>query len=82
MPETGQEMTAKIALLQNIGFRGFFTTENYTYMLQGFTPNQYIIGFNLIIQETEFLEFMTPIMACTRPMGLKIPITLKKLGFN
>lgn len=46
MSEQDPGINAQLELLQRIGVRGFFMTEAYTCVLEGYTPGQYIFGFN------------------------------------
>lgn len=82
MSEQDPGTNAQLELLQRIGVRGFFMTNAYTYVLQGYTPGQYIFGFNLTTQETAALPFDTPIEACAPPRGVVIRKNIRRLGFN
>lgn len=85
MPELDQNTEAfqsRINLLENIGFGGWFFAEDDTYILQGYSPGQWIYGYHHTTGNTVALGFYASITKTSKPRGRTEPKNLRRLGFE
>lgn len=77
-----REFQSRVDLMKKIGFGGWFFARDDTFIFQGYSPGQWIYGYQHTTGDTVALGFYEDIIKTSKPRGRTEPKNLRRLGFR